>query len=280
MSWSSKKIFSFLVGASVLSSAIVGCAGSDASTGPNPGTPVVPASGGVTQFSGTSNETRASQESPQQVQVTVNGEPTTGFLPGGDNLATGEQVAFFPKGQLILQGLTISGGGNSANQSRGEAGAITIRNRNSNIPYDTGVRLLSNGTLSDNLILSNGDYEVKVQGTLAVARDGKRLDFQTLILDGQVRNGVGSVPQVINGQLPVNGGSSFPLRLDIQMPPQFNAGFVKLRVIHDNGILQQQHALASGYAQFHDLQFAGNSVIPPTGLNTVEFRYSDTPFND
>ncbi|MEZ0325408.1 MAG: hypothetical protein ACAH95_05845 [Fimbriimonas sp.] len=262
-----------------MSSALVGCSG-DATVGPDPGTPVIPASGGVPQNTGTSNETRGATEQPQQVQVTVGGGPQSASLPGGISLTTGEQVALFPAGQVILQGLSTIGGGNVAHQTRQEAGEIWVRDHNSNVSYYSGVKVTTSGTLSGPFVLPNGDYEIFMHGPFTISNGGQILNVQTIILDGQVRNGVASVPMTISGQLPVNGGSSYPLRLDIQLPSQFAVGFVDLRVVHANGILHQDKTLNNGHAQFHDLTFSGNSVIPAVGLQTVEFRYSDTPFND
>jgi hypothetical protein len=272
------------VGALVVSSAIVGCAG-DATVGPDPGTPVVEANGGVPQGAGTSNETRAAGPEPQQVQVTVGGNPQTGFLPGGLSLTAGEMVGTIDPGVIILQGLSTIGGNNGAAggvnvQSRThQAGDIMVRRQGSSQQHHSGVRLLNNGTLSGRLVLPDGDYEIFIKGPLVVARGGQRLDVQTLIFHGEVRDGFASVPQTIQGELPINGGSSHPLRLDIQMPNRFNNGFVELKVIHGNGILHQDKTLSNGFAQFHDLVFSGNSVIPQVGVQTVEFRYSSSPID-
>jgi hypothetical protein len=272
MSWSSRRVFGLLVGAMVATSALVGCAG-DATVGPDPGTPFVPANGGVTQNGGTSNETRAASENPQQVQVTVNGNPQTGSLPGGISLTAGEPVAVIEGGTLILQGMTVVGGRTH------QPGDIMVRRAGSQDYAHSGVFVRADGSLSGDLVLPDGDYDVFLKGPFAVVNGNGRLDIQSIVLHGQVRNGVASVPTTIDGQLPVNGGTSYPLRLNIQMPAQFAAGFVELKVIHGNGILRQVKTLNNGFAQFHDLEPGTNSNIPTTGVQTVEFRYSSSPID-
>lgn len=269
MSWSSRKVFGFIVGAMVASSALVGCSG-DGAVGPDPGTPVVQANGGLTQDNGVSNETRGATDSPQQIQVTSDGGVVTGMLPGGLNVTTGEQVASFEPGQIILEGLTVIGGRQS------EPGEITVRNLPGGQFRSAGVRVQNDGRFSGRWFLPDGFYEVFVQGPFQIRRGQNALDVQSIVLRGEVRNGVASFPQTIDGQLPVNGGSSYPLRLNIQMPATFATGWVELKVIHQNGILHQDKQLNNGFAQFHDLTLAGNSIIPTTGVQSVEFSYSTT----
>jgi hypothetical protein len=252
----------------VASSALVGCAG-DATVGPDPGTPVVPANGGLVQNVGTSNETRGATENPQQVQVTVGGGSTTAWLPGGLNVAMGQQVAVFDPSVFILEGLTTTGG------RADEPGTITVR-RNGGAFYNAGVRVLSDGRFSSAWFLPDGFYEIFMKGPFAIRRGQSSLDIQSIVIRGEVRNGVASFPQTISGDLPVNGGSSYPLRLNVQMPATFANGFLELKVIHGNGILHQDRELNNGFAQFHDLTLSGNSIIPGTGVQTVEFTYNTT----
>ncbi|HSI72071.1 MAG TPA: hypothetical protein VK934_02750 [Fimbriimonas sp.] len=269
MSWSSKRVFGFLVGALVATSALVGCSG-DATIGPDPSTPFIPVSGGASQASGTSNETRAASGAPQQVQVTVGGNVTTGMLPAGVSVTTGEQVGTLDPNTTIIAGLHPTGG-------RAPGDIYLIFNGQQ---FPTGVHLNSDGSLSGLLVLPNGFYTVFIQGPLVIEQNGQRLDIQSYVINGEVRNGVYSLPSSVNGQLPVDGGSSFPLRLDVQMPATFANGFVELRVIHANGILHQDRTLVNGFTQFHDLVFGDNSIIPATGVQTVEFSYSPNPFGE
>jgi hypothetical protein len=253
----------------VATSALVGCSG-DATVGPDPGTPFIPVTGGATQASGTSNETRTASSSPQQVQVTVGGNSVTGTLPAGIGVTTGQQVGTLDPNTQLLQGMHPTSG------TRAPGDIYLVQG---GTQYPTGVHLNSDGTLSGRLILPDGFYTVFIQGPLVVERNGARLDIQSFIINGEVRGGAFSIPQTMSGQLPVDGGSSFPLRLDVQMPATFANGYVELRVVHANGILHQDRTLVNGFAQFHDLVFGDNSIIPSTGVQTVEFSYSTTPFD-
>jgi len=279
MSWSSKKFFGFLTGAAVAGSVLVGCAG-DVTIPIDSGTPVIPASGGVLQDRATANESRAAQPNPQQVQVTreSDGAVVSAVLPSETPLTAGEQVALFGTGQPVLDGMRPTGG------SGGEfgSGEIVIYMLSNSQPHRTGVFLNENGALSDRLICPNGDFRVSVNGPLAIVRGGNRLDIRSFIMQIAVRNGRASVPTSINGELPVNGGSSFPLHLNATFPTQFANGFATLQVTHDNGLLRQTRRIAAdGTVQFRDIVFGENSVIPATGVNTVEFIYTDTnPNND
>ncbi len=256
---------------------IVGCSG-DGSVGPNPGTPFIEANGGVPQEEGAATQTRGASEQPQQVQVTVGGGPVDAMLPGGLSVTAGETLAVFDTSEVLIEGLSVAGGGNTA-PSRQSAGEIFVRRNGVGQQFSTGVFVLSSGRLSRRFVLPDGMYEVFISGPFLIARGGNRLDIQSFIFHGEVRNGQASIPRTISGQLPINGGSSFPLRLNIQMKNRFSAGYVELKVVHANGILHQDKTLANGSAQFHDLVFSGNSVIPQTGLQTVEFRYSANPIH-
>jgi hypothetical protein len=199
-------------------------------------------------------------------------------LPSETPLTAGEQVALFGTGQPVLDGMRPTGG------SGGEfgSGEIVIYMLTNSQPHRTGVFLNENGALSDRLICPNGDFRVSVNGPLAVVRGGNRLDIRSFIMQIAVRNGRASVPTSLSGELPVNGGSSFPLHLNATFHSQFANGFATLQVTHDNGLLRQTRRIpADGTVQFRDIVFGENSVIPTTGVNTVEFIYTDTnPNND
>jgi len=77
----------------------------------------------------------------------------------------------------------------------------------------------------------------------------------------------------MDGDFPVNGGTTFTLNLDVQLPVQFANGYVQLEVVHQNGILSQWKTLNNGFARFQDMVQGNNSRIPPTGVNTVKFTY-------
>jgi len=267
MSWSSKKIFGLVAGATI-ATVVAGCAGSDSSIGPNPGTPSIPVTGGVPQDRGTSDNAYGATSSPQQVQVTTSTGPTSGLLPAGLSLNAGEQVGTISPNQAIISGLTVNQGGRQA--PPGEIYVTRLPNTTQN---DTGIHINNDGSLSGRLVLPNGHYRVFIAGPLAIVRGGGRLDMQSMTIDGWVQNGWVSIPATIDGDIPVNGGSSYPLAVDITMPGEFATGQVELMITHANGVLDQKRTLNAGAAQFHDFVVGSNSAIPTVGVQNVEFDW-------
>lgn len=283
MSWSSKNLCSFIAFTAVGGAVLAGCAG-DATVGPNPGVPVIPASGGLVQARGTSNDTVAPQVNPQQVQVTANGGTTTAWIPGGVGLTAGEEVAVFFDTFPIIEGLSAVGGRSH------QPGDILVKRLPDGEQYHSGVQVRSDGRLTDRLALPNGRWLVELNGPFTITRGGNRLDVQKLILEGVVRNGSASVPTTrfnedgsvnrmgLEGELPVNGGTTHTLRIFAWLPQMFGGGHARLRVTHANGTLDHiSRVREDGRVLFGDSNLNDNSLIPRTGVLTVEFRYSDEP---
>jgi hypothetical protein len=278
MSWSSKRFFGLVFGAALTGSAMVGCSGNDSTVPLNSGVPSIPATGGVAQSTGTSTNNVAAAPSPQQVQVTQGGSTVTANLPANVSLTAGETVCVFGTTGPI-QGLVPVGGSNSPStrlQNGDPPGEIFERRNGTGDFWDTGVRILPSGQLSGLIVMPDGVWEEFIHGPLALVNGNGRLDIQTISEFGTIENGVASLPVQMDGDFPVDGGSTFTLHLDVQMPPTFANGWVQLRVTHQNGILSQWKQLNSGFAQFHDFVQGNNSAIPTTGVNTVEFDYSAT----
>jgi hypothetical protein len=277
MSWSTKRIFGILTGAALASAVLVGCAG-DATLPIDTGTPVIPATGGVTQNRGTSNNTVAAQPTPQQVQVTrEDGTTVTGTLPSNTSLTAGDPVAVFEADAPLVDGLTVSGVSAAPNQDGSQPGTITIYMVGSSIRHETGLRITRDGRLGGRIICPDGHFQLFLDGPFAIVRGGNRLDIRNFVFDMWVRNGRASLPTRLQGELPVDGGSSFPLRLNFDLPSTFGNGYATLQVIHENGLLRQTRQVdASGFGQFHDIVLGENSMIPRVGVDSVEFDYSDT----
>jgi hypothetical protein len=275
MSWSTKRFFGFLAGAAIAGSVLVGCAGESTLPIDN-GTPVIPGDGELIQIRGTSDNDVAPSAVPQQVQVTLDdGRTVSAALPSQTSLVAGQPVAVFEdQGNPIIDGLTVSGA--AAPGSRAP-GALTVYMFGTSQPHDTGVFVNRSGRLSGRVCCPDGHFTIFFEGPFAIVRGGNRLDVRNMVFNTWVRNGRAALPTHLHGDLPVNGGSSFPLALGCDIPPVFADGFDTLKVTHENGILQQtQRVDASGHVLFHDFVFSDNSRIPVVGLNNVEFTYDDT----
>jgi hypothetical protein len=276
MSWSTKRFFGFLAGAAIAGSVLVGCAGTSTLPIDN-GTPVIPGDGELVQVRGTSNSDVTPQAAPQQVQVTLDdGRVVSASLPSNTSLAAGQPVAVFEdSGNPIIDGLTVESG--SAAPGSRSPGDITVYMFGVSDPHDTGVVVTRLGRLSGRICCPDGHFTIFFEGPFAIVRGGNRLDVRNMVFNTWVRNGRAALPTHLHGDLPVNGGSSFPLQLGVDIPNVFSNGFNTLKVTHENGILQQtQRVDASGHVLFHDFVFSDNSRIPAVGLNTVEFSYDDT----
>lgn len=268
MSWSSRRIFSIAAGALLVSSALVGCAG-DATVSPNPGTPFVPAAGGVQQNQFTVTESRSAGAVPQPVSINIGGSTVQAFIPAGVAITAGQQVAVIRENNPVIQGLTVS------DTSRAP-GDIFIRRRPGTEEVPTGVHLRDDGSLSSAIIIPPGLWDVFVAGPLQISNGGNTLNINTgLVLSGEVTTtGIASIPSSISGAFPVNGGSTHPLRLNVTMPTAFAGGNATLRITHGNGVLEQVRQVpANGTFQFHDLVVGGNSSIPVQGVGEVRFSY-------
>jgi hypothetical protein len=244
MSWNKLRVFGIFAGAALATSALVGCAGSG-TLGPDPGSPFIPATGGVNQQTG------------------VDG--------------SGDQVAVIKADSPLIDGLRASGFFTSDGRQDDRAGVIQVRRRGAQGFEDTGVRVTRNGTLTGDVLLQNGWWEINVIGPLSIVKGGDTLTMAGLRLDGVVRNGVASVPGTISGQLPVDGGTTFGLQLNGQLPAQFN-GRTELEVLHNNGGLFQSRNVVNGAFDFRGMAQTGNATIPRTGLNLVHWRYLEDGF--
>jgi len=272
MDWSNKRFFGFLAAAAVASSVLVGCAGD--ATIANAGTPIVPGNGGITYQPGTSNETVAASASPQQVQVKLeDGRVVTGALPSGIPINTGDKIAVFEPDIPIFEGLTTPG---SAPVKQGsDIGGVKVYMVGDSTLHETGIKVKQGG-LSGRIICPDGHFRVVLQGPFAIVGGGNRLDIQEFAFEIWVRNGKASIPTRVRGELPVNGGSSFPLQLGVDIPTVYAGGKAALTIVHANGTLSKQLTLDSNaHVTFHDFTFQGNSQIPRTGVDLVEFKYTD-----
>lgn len=262
MSWSNNRIFP-LAAVAVMASVMAGCAGDGGGVPIDSGTASIPVSGGVLQSRAVTNEAVSPQAFPQTVSVTreSDGQTVQAVLPAGMGVAAGQQTVVFARGVPVLSGLKATG--------PGDPGTVVVYSGSTAMA--TGVDIDETGALTDEITVPNGDYSVSVSGPLSVSGAGQRLDFLTLILQARVVGGVASLPRSVSGELPVNGGSSFPLAINANFPNEFAGDRATLQVTHENGLLRQSKTLAGdGSVRFHDFVFGDNSMIPRSGVQTVE----------
>ncbi len=261
--------------AGLMGGVLAGCGSSTSTQGVSN---LVPTTGGIPTSPGTSNNTVAAGNAPQQVQVTVNGTSETATLPAGVSLTAGENVDVIPAGATPISGLTYGPSFHkpasvTVKPAQGQ-GSITVNN------VDTDQTLSSNGDLSGNLCFPPGEYTVTFIGpwTVTTSANANVLTINNnIVLNFPVdSNGIAGLPTAMTLNLPGNGGAltNGPYAT-VQMPlPDFSTGSVSLRLSDLNTYpssisLTNTEALYNGAATIKGHRTT--DFVPLNGLGSVTF---------
>jgi len=262
--------------------ALVGCGGS--SSGINNGPGPVDAGGGIDQ-----------QTISAPVAINGTNEPQTFSFGGNDvtvpptiSFGQNEPIAIVQAGTFIFSDLFFEAeGGEPTAVDQFRKGRVYFRpnvgiesagqdNENATF-FDTGAKISQGfsgnvpATLDRDLALPDGNYLFRVEGPFRVGRGNRRLTIQRFYVGVQITNGVASLPDQIEGQIPSNGGSSVGLSVTADVPTEFTGRNFQLFIEKDNGNLSQTRPATGGSVTFSDLVDNGNSTIPSFGVESVRF---------
>jgi hypothetical protein len=286
-------IYGFISAAAIVSGILAGCGGSSANV--QGATSEVATTGGITNTSSTQATGTASSTSPQQVQVTVNGQQVMGTLPANETITGGESVSVTPPGVPIIQGMQLSSpqfGGHvttpsigslttkpatgTAKPTTGSQGQVYVDGVN------TGLTITANGSLSGYLILVPGNHTITAYGPFYIV--GGSVFSPTVLTVGVfnfgvlvANDGVGSIPSNLNMKLPGNGGSwaHGPFVTVTYPTPDFAGGNATLQIVVDSArTIQENRTVVNGVASFYSLgasQISHN--IPSGGVISVTYNY-------
>jgi len=267
--------FGLITAAALVSGALVGCGGS---ASPGGGSPSVTTTGGLSTASGSGTAGTSSGSTPQQVQVTINGQTVTGTLPANETIPASGTVATVAPGIPILNGLTLT------TKARQEKGAPTVSNGGQGeVDVDgcnTGLTVDSNGDLSGYLFLVPGNHTITAIGPFSIV-GGSAFNPTQLTITGSFNfgvvvnpDGVASIPSALSVNLPVNGGTLKNGHfVNVTYPtPDFAGGSGTLILAWPGVTIQKVEVFANGKATYKAL--TNNTPVPSTGLTSVTFNYT------
>lgn len=233
-----------------------GCGGSGHLSIPNT---TVPVSGGVTSVPATVNTPVEASATPQTVTLTVNGTETPVVIPAGVSVPAGSTVAVIPSNVTFISGLQTG--------ARAE-GDVTINDA------PTGVTLV-NGHLSEAIALPEGQgYTLNLEGPFTLGSGSSKLSIQQgFSFVFSVANGATSLPTTLSGEIPSNGSNNISHTVTASFGTGFTTGSATLTITHSNGTLSKTVDLSGGTATFTDLNAAGPSQIPGTGVFRISFSH-------
>jgi len=247
--------------------AISGCGGSSNSA-PTQG-PTITATGGVNAQSGTSSTGATQSTVPQNVPITeANGTTTTATVPPGESFTAGTPVNVIPSGQPFINGMSY------AAKTRAQ-GDVLVDGQ------ESGVSVLPDGSLSGNLVLTQGNHTITAEGPFNIAGSGSNMltvqtfNFGVVVLS----DGNASIPSSLVMRLPANGyPTSNGNYVNVTYPtPDFAGGSGNLTLSWPGMTKSENRAIIKGVANYADLTNQPTDVVPQTGVTSVTFNYSTTP---
>jgi hypothetical protein len=257
MSVWSKRIGGLMV-ASIVIAAVAGCGGNGGSVPPNPTNNVVQVDGGVVTQEGSVLTGVAATDSPQTIEVDVNGTTTQATVPAGIAVTAGEPVAVIPANTLLLNGL--QGGADR------DPGAIIINGKPS------GARVV-NGRIRPALALPAGHYDLLAEGPFSVRQGANVLTIQQFLFHFDSNGHVLSLPIGLTGAIPANSSNNWTNSVTATFASAYASGNATLRITHLNGVLQRTVTIVGNTATFTDFANDQQSQIPAQGVETVEFTH-------
>lgn len=265
-----------LLGAAMVSTALVGCGGSSSSTPPSTSVNV---SGGISAGTVTNNTTVDASTAP--VVSTLSDGTDLTFV--GGSFAPGEQVT------------TISAGSTLFNNFFADDGRATlslyINVGTPLFPGDIGsfkvadlVNAAQGASLLKGIALKrNKAYTATVSGKSLFKSGNASLHISTAIVVYFFVDSTGKVsfPSASAGQLPVDGGTTFSNGQSFSATTAFANTPFRLLIAKTNGAVKKTvSSNGAGTATFTDNGNGGNNnpAIPTTGVQVVELDYFQTPF--
>lgn len=264
-----------VLGAAMISTALVGCGGSSSSTPPSTSVNVT---GGIATGTAVSNSTYDGSTTPVAATLS-DGTKVTLF---GGTFTSGETFVTIPVGTSILDNLFLDDG-----RSQGD---VLINTGMPGAAAQVKVGTLANGTVKAAASSLNGiglkkgkDYTVTFVGPFVIKSGSASLHVKNFVVYFVITSsGLASFPDTIAGQLPVDGGSTFgggqSLATTLVRFPNTN---FRLTITKSNGALSKVATTDGvGLTTFVDLTNGGsnNPAIPTGGVDTVELDYFATPF--
>ncbi len=261
--------------AGLMGGVLAGCGSSTSTQGVSN---LVPTTGGIPTSPGTSNNTVAAGNAPQQVQVTVNGTSQTATLPAGVSLTAGQTIDVVPAGTVPIAGLTYG-------PSFHKPASVTVKPAQPQGEiiidgYDTGVQITASGVTSASICLPQGQYSATFVGpwNITTTASANMLTVnQNIVLNFPIdANGIAGLPTAMTLNLPSNGGAlTYGPYATVQMPlPDFSTGSVSLRLSDLNTYpssisLTNTEALYNGAATIKGHRTT--DFVPLNGLGSVTF---------
>jgi len=261
------KGFGLICLAMAVGGVLSGCGGSSGSGMPQ--SPTISATGGVNSQSGTSSTGATQSTVPQQVPVTTASGTVTATVPPGESFSAGTPVSVIFGGQPIITGVTY------AAKTRAQ-GDVLVDGQ------ESGVTVLPDGSLSGNLILTQGNHTLTAQGPFNISNNSNTLTVQTFNFGVVVlADGNGSMPVALTMRLPANDTGSVTSNGNFvnvtYATPDFAGGSGTLTISWPGVVKDQKKAVIKGVANYADLNFQPNDAIPAGGVSTVTFNYTTGP---
>jgi len=266
-------IIGFVSAAGIVSGILAGCGGSGSIEGLGA---TINASGGLTTASGGGTPGTSSGSTPQQVQVTVNGNVVTGTLPANQTIPASGVVSTIAPGIPILTGLTLAPkthiNVHTPTVSNGIQGEVDVDG------CDTGLRVDSAGNLSGYLFLVPGAHNITAIGPFDII-GGSAFNPTTLTVGKFVFNvtvnpdGIASIPSALQVNLPINGGTlKAGHYVKVTYPtPDFAAGNGTLTLSWPGDTIQKTQPVVNGKVTFKAL--TNSTLVPMGGVATVQYDY-------
>lgn len=265
-----------LLGAAMVSTALVGCGGSSSSTPPSTSVNV---NGGITAGTATSNSTYDASAAPVNATLS-DGTQITLF---GGSFAPGESFVTIPVGSSILDNLFLDDGRAQGDilANVGRPGAA-LQAKIGTLGNNANLKSAANSLKSIGL-KKGQDYTVTFVGPFVITSGSARLHIKNFVIYFVVTgSGLVSFPSALYGQLPTDGGTTFDNNQVVNATISGFAGTnFRLKISKSNGALSKVvPADVTATAVFTDLTNGGNNTpaIPAAGVDTVELDYFATPF--
>jgi hypothetical protein len=284
-------IYGFISAAALVSGVVAGCGGSSSTTGTQT---QVPTSGGSVPIVGTSPTAVPSSPAPQpgqQVQVSVNGTPTsiTGTLPANESIPTNGVVAVIPN--PATPNSPILGNASSAivrktTKAPSAIGGSTAPGEVWVDNCDTGVLLNQDGTFPINngsgfLLIAPGVHTMTIYGPWTIGSGSDMLTVQTFNFGFTVlADGNASFPSVISGKLPGNGGETYAgnsVKCSYTPLSDFAVGFGQLVLVWPGVTKTQTRSIVNGQVTFSDPLADSTDKVPAGGVTSVTYNWTPSP---
>ena len=263
----------WVIVAGFVSLIIIGCGGTSSTQGLNGS---VVTTGGFQTAAGSGTPGKSTGSTPQQVQVTVNGQSVNATLPANETIPVSGTVATIAPNVPILIGLSpapkTGGAAKPPSVSGGATGEVDVDGCN------TGLTVTSNGSLSGYLAMVPGNHRITAIGPFTIV--GGTVFSPTSLTVGQFifdvnigTDGISSIPATLGVNLPINGGTfkaGHYVRVGVSTPDYATAKFT-LTLTWPAASLIQTEGFVGGFGTYK--AFRTNLTVPAEGISTVQWSY-------